>query len=254
MSLIGLTLIRTNAGWWACAPDRLGFACAVTAAFAVLGYLVRGVSRSGAVAGAVACFALFAAVGPGALAALFFLFVVTWLTTRIGRGRKERLGTAESGAGRNAAQVVANLGVASACAVLYGFRGQPAFLAAMAAALAEAAADTVSSEFGQACSESARLITTLETVPGGTNGGITAAGTFAGGVAAALVSVVCMLAGLLTRFELGIAAACGVLGMLLDSFLGAGLERRGRLTNDAVNLLSTGAAAAMAGLFVLLVV
>jgi uncharacterized membrane protein len=37
--------------------------------------------------------------------------------------------------------------------------------------------------------------------------------------------------------------------MLLDSYLGAGLERRGRLNNDAVNFIGTVAAAALAVVF-----
>jgi uncharacterized membrane protein len=43
-----------------------------------------------------------------------------------------------------------------------------------------------------------------------------------------------------------IVVLSGFLGTVVDSLLGATLERRGWLTNDLVNLLSTGAAAAMA--------
>lgn len=227
----------------------MGVVCAVTVAFAALGYLIRGVSRSGAVAGAAVCFALFAAAGPGAFGSLFSVFVVTWLATQMGRARKQRLGTAEGGAGRTAAQVLANLGIASGCALLYASRGSKVFLLAMTAALAEAAADTVSSEVGQAFSDRARLITTFESVAAGTDGGITLAGTLAGLGAAALISMACTLTGLVPMRWLWIAVTCGVLGMLLDSYLGAWFERRGRLNNDAVNFISTAAAAALAGGF-----
>jgi uncharacterized protein (TIGR00297 family) len=253
MQLTALDLTRTSAGWWAATPVRLGVVCAVTVGFAALGCLIRGVSRSGAVAGAVVCFALFAAAGPGAFAALFSVFVVTWLATRMGHARKLRLGTAEGGAGRTATQVLANLGIASGSALLYASFGPKAFLLAMTAALAEAAADTVSSEFGQAFSESAHLITTFESVPAGTDGGITLAGTAAGVGAAAVVSLVCTLTDLVPTRWLWVAVACGVLGMLLDSYLGARFERRGRLNNDAVNFIGT-AAAALAGIFLSLIV
>lgn len=248
MQLHTLDLTRTSSGWWAVPLVRLGMVCAVTVAFAGLGYLIRGVSRSGAVAGAAVCFALFAAAGPGAFAALFSVFVVTWLATRMGHARKLRLGTAEGSAGRTAMQVFANLGIASGCALLYASLGLKALLLAMTAALAEAAADTVSSEFGQAFSESARLITTFEPVPAGTDGGITLTGTMAGVGAAAVVSLVCTLTNLVPTRWLWVAVACGVLGMLLDSYLGARFERRGRLNNDAVNFIGT-AAAALAGIF-----
>jgi uncharacterized membrane protein len=45
-----------------------------------------------------------------------------------------------------------------------------------------------------------------------------------------------------------IAAAAGVCGMLLDSLLGASLERAGVVGNDAVNFASTVAAAVLGGL------
>jgi uncharacterized membrane protein len=50
-----------------------------------------------------------------------------------------------------------------------------------------------------------------------------------------------------------ISCAGGVFGLFFDSLLGATLERRGWLNNDAVNFLSTASAAAFAlGLLTLL--
>jgi uncharacterized protein (TIGR00297 family) len=198
------------------------------------------------------CFTLFASAGPGAFAALLFLFMVTWVATRVGRARKQRLGTAERGEGRTALQVFANLGTAAACAVLHAVSRESALLLALAAALAEAAADTVSSECGQAFRENARLITTLEPVPAGTDGGITLTGTLAGLGAAFALSLVCVLTGVLPASWLWISAVAGVLGMLVDSYLGAWFERPGRLGNDAVNFISTVAAAALAAAFLAL--
>jgi uncharacterized membrane protein len=42
-----------------------------------------------------------------------------------------------------------------------------------------------------------------------------------------------------------IVALCGFLGMICDSFLGALFERRGWMTNNAVNFVSTCVAAAL---------
>ena len=55
----------------------------------------------------------------------------------------------------------------------------------------------MSSECGQALRREARLITTFERVPAGTDGGVTLGGTAAGAVAAGLVSLVGLWAGLL---------------------------------------------------------
>jgi uncharacterized membrane protein len=56
------------------------------------------------------------------------------------------------------------------------------------------------------------------------------------------------LSGLLPPNWIGISIAAAVAGMTADSYLGALLERRRLLTNDAVNFLGTLIAAATASL------
>ena len=75
---------------------------AISVVFAAVGRLVRGVTTSGAVAGAVVCFALLWAAGIGGFAALLTVFVLTWVSTKFGYAKKQRLGTAEARSGRNA--------------------------------------------------------------------------------------------------------------------------------------------------------
>jgi uncharacterized protein (TIGR00297 family) len=198
----------------------------------------------GALAGAVSCYLLYLGGGAGAFAALITVFGLAWITTRLGYQRKLRLGTAEKREGRKASQVLANLGVATLCTALHAFRpDQTVLLLAVAATLSEAAADTVSSEVGQAFSEKARLIVDWTLVPAGTNGAVSLIGTLAGIAAAAIVSSVCVFSGLLPRRWLAISLAAAILGMFADSLLGAWLERRGVLNNDSVNFLSTAVAA-----------
>ncbi len=219
---------------------RLLSAALVTVAFTVLARAVRGVTTSGASAGAVVCFLLYAIAGPGAFAALVSVFILAWITTRLGYAQKQKLGTAEKHDGRTASQVLANLGAAAVCALLFAYSAKNfVFLLALAAALSEAAADTVSSEFGQACSRQARLITTWQLVPAGTDGGVTLGGTLAGAVAATVVSLVCVWTALIPWKWLGISVLAAVAGTLVDSFLGAVLERKKLLNNDSVNFLST---------------
>jgi uncharacterized protein (TIGR00297 family) len=185
--------------------------------------------------------------------------VLAYFSTKLGRTKKERLGTAESRKGRAASQVAANLGVA---AVVLSQNVQswlidsnrfpsaglaPILLFAVGlAALAEAAADTVSSEIGQILGGRPRMITTLRTAAPGTDGAISFAGTFAGIAAGVIVALAGTLAlrGDMTLFCICCAGA--VFGLLFDSLLGATLERRGWLNNDAVNFLSTASAAAFA--------
>ena len=222
-------------------------ATVITVGFGVLARLLRAVDLSGAIAGVIVTWVLFVAAGPGAFAAVAAVFVLAFLTTRLGYHHKQFLGTAERRGGRTASQVLANLGAAAACGVLFIVASRPElWLLALSAALAEAAADTVSSEYGQASGGTAYMITTWEVVPAGTDGGISLPGTLAGLAASVLLSLVCAAVGLVSRRWMAITFAAGILGMFADSYLGAWLERRRRLTNDQVNFLSTVIAAALA--------
>jgi uncharacterized protein (TIGR00297 family) len=143
--------------------------------------------------------------------------------------------------------VLANLGIAALCSLLHALNPtRTIYLLALAATLSEAAADTVSSEVGQASAERARLITTWEQVPAGSDGGVSMVGTVAGIIAAALVSLVCVMTGLIPWKWLGISLTTAFAGMIADSYMGATLERRRILTNDSVNFLGTCVAAALA--------
>lgn len=232
------------------ATHRLAAALILTLVFAIIAFQLHGVSRSGAIAGAGVSFVLYVAAGPTAFLALMLVFLLTLIATRVGYSRKQRLGTAEKRGGRTASQVLANLGVAAISALLYEVRGNGFFLAACVASLAEPAADTVSSEIGQAASAKAWLITTWQSVPPGTNGGISFVGTVAGFLAAAIVCWLCAAWHLIPWNAAGIAATAGALGMLLDSFLGAQFELQQALDNDQVNFLATLGAALLAGIAV----
>src|SRR6202158_3308044 len=113
---------------WASSPERLAIATAVTLGFAVLARALHGVNRSGAVAGGLTCFLLFAGAGPAAFATLAALFLMTWAATRLGYRRKLALGLAERREGRNAWQVLANLVVAALGSAVFGATRNPGWL------------------------------------------------------------------------------------------------------------------------------
>ena len=225
-------------------------------ALAGLVSVTRAATPGAALTGAIFTAALWLQT-PGlhtALWPLLALLVLTFSATRFGRRRKEALGTAEARRGRHASQVAANLGVAALAGIPLSsvhilspttFNAHAA-MAAMIAAMAEATADTVSSELGQVLGGTPRLITNLRPVPAGTDGAISLAGTLSGCVAAGLVVAVAWAALPLTRIDAPLALAAGIAGTLIDSLLGAIPERHGWLNNDAVNALSTLAAALFA--------
>lgn len=198
-----------------------------------------------------------------ALVPVAVLLMLTSLSTRFGRKRKEALGTAEQRAGRTTAQVAANLGAAALLSneVAQAFfieqlgiriaNQMPAAVFAVGlAALSEAAADTVSSELGQLLSGSPRMITTFRTAGPGTDGAVSLGGTAAGMIAGGAVAAAGTLALGGNGPMFAVSWAGGTFGLFFDSLLGATLERRGWLNNDNVNFLSTLSAAAFA--FVLL--
>jgi uncharacterized protein (TIGR00297 family) len=135
--------------------------------------------------------------------------------------------------------------VASLCALIYARLGDKRLLVLTGAALAEAAADTVSSEIGQALGGIPRLVTNWKAVAAGTDGAVTLAGTSAGAAAAAAVAATCVIGGMFASREFLPCIAAGLIGTFADSLLGATLERRGYIGNNAVNLSSTVIAAAI---------
>jgi uncharacterized protein (TIGR00297 family) len=194
-----------------------------------------------------------------ALVPVLAVFLLSFITTRIGRRQKEQLGIAERAGGRTASQVAANLGIAALVSdelpqswlISTGWFSPPglspvSLFAVGLAALAEAAADTVSSEVGQVLGGRPRMITTLRTVEPGTDGAISLAGTAAGVFAAGVVALAGSLALRGGPTMLCVSWAGGGFGLFFDSLLGATLEQRGWLNNDAVNFLSTASAAGFA--------
>ena len=216
---------------------------AVTAVFAVLAGFAHGVDLSGALAGAAIAFIL-AARDLKMFYVLLVVFAVTFLATRLGIERKQQLRKAEARSGRSASQVAANLGVAALVVMLAPEHWRVLSLAA----LAEATADTSSSEVGLAFPGKTVLITNWKAVSPGLDGAISVYGTAAAAVAAGLIAVSALLLGLVSLRQAVAILYAGFFGTVIDSLLGALLERRGYLNNDAVNLLSTAAATGIAAL------
>ena len=94
------------------------------------------------------------------------------------------------------------------------------------------------------------MVTSFKAVDPGRDGAISLAGSLAGVVAAAIVAYAGMwaLGGGWILFKVSCAGA--VFGLFFDSLLGATLEVRGLLNNDAVNFLSTASAAGFALAFI----
>jgi len=227
----------------------------VAIGFAIVARILGAVTDGGAVAGVVVAFILMMAAGLAGFIPLLAVFLLTFLATRLGYQRKLRLGVAERRRGRTAAQVLANLAPSAMCAlpVIWFPEFSELLLTATIAALCEAAADTVSSEIGQATARSAYMITDFRDVPIGTNGAISIEGTISGCVAASVISWISASYGIVDWRWTFVVAFAGIGGMFLDSILGATWENAGKLGNNSVNFVSN-VFAADAALLVLMIV
>jgi uncharacterized membrane protein len=268
------TDVALRSQWWAARQWPIAvWALGLSALLGLVTWKLRAATAAASIAGAIITASLifstlsypYAPWRTG-LVPVLAVSLTAFAATRIGRAKKERLGTAEARQGRAAAQIAANLGVAALAASefaqslaidiaqpgridsrrpIHAALAEPLFTAALAA-LAEAAADTVSSELGQVFGGRPRLILGFRAVEPGENGAVSWAGTLAGVAAAAAIAGAGAWALRGSAEMFAVSCAGGVAGLFFDSLLGATLERRGWLNNDAVNFLSTAAAAAAA--------
>ncbi len=220
----------------------------VAIGFALIARTMGAVTDGGGLAGVLVAFVLMLAAGLPGFVPLATVFLLTALTTRWGYARKQTLGVAERGRGRSASQIFANLCAAALCALptIWFPRFTDVLLLAAMAALAEAAADTVSSEVGQATANNAYMLLDFRPAAIGTNGAISVEGTLSGCIAASIVAWVSAFSGLVPWPWTPLVAAAGVAGMFLDSLLGATWENAGKMGNDSVNFVSTVFAADLA--------
>jgi len=261
LPVVGCGVVLETSDWYGSAPAVVYWTLGLSAALGVVTLALRAATPFAAVTGAVITAQLMYATAATPFNAwrtyivpVLAVSLLAFGATRVGRARKEQIGTAEARRGRSAAQVAANLGAAALISTslieswAVNSRWMPhsatALLVASLAAMAEAAADTVSSEIGQVFGGRPRMIISFRPVDPGTDGGITFAGTIAGIAAAVIVAA---LGSLTVRPDLRfflMATAGAVFGLFFDSLLGATFERKGWLNNDGVNFLSTVSAAA----------
>lgn len=198
-----------------------------------------------ALLGGILAFGMFDKTGFVSVATMTAFFITGTLVTSWKLRTKQHLGLAEADSGkRNAAQVFANAGAAGLVGLLALWiplieHRAPLMIAGCFAA---ATADTVSSELGNVYGKRFRDVTTLKTASRGVNGAISLEGTLLGVCGSILIAAVYAIwFGFSTDLVLIVLA--GTFGNWIDSVLGATLEKKGILGNNAVNFLNTMSAA-----------
>ena len=208
----------------------------------------------GAISGIGLALIIWAGIGESALIALFLFFILGTTASSWQKERKKVLQLAEKNDGKRGKEnVFSNGGVAgllSLAALL--FPDYLYFLTVMAiSSLATACSDTLSSELGNVYGSKYFSIVSLKTGKRGIDGVVSNEGLLFG-----LVGSVCI--GSLVFFydmpmkEFMIVSIAGFSGNIIDSFLGATLQKKGRLSNNEVNFWATLSGAALSLLLLLI--
>lgn len=186
----------------------------------------RSLSVNGAIA-ATTLGTLAAAAGWTWAALLIVYFVSSAGLSRLGRAEKERrtASVVEKGGERDAAQVAANGGAFAIGALIALVQPDARWLALGVGSLAASAADTWATEIGTLFGGKPRSILTLEPLPPGLSGGITAIGTLASAIGASFIAGTALAFGLTPRLAMAVAIG-GFFGALVDSVLGAIAQER----------------------------
>ncbi|ELY94465.1 DUF92 domain-containing protein [Natrialba taiwanensis] len=233
-------------------------ALAVTVALGYVSYALDTASIAGMITGILLGLLTVVLGDYNWFVVLIAFFGIGGLSTKFRYTRKEELGVAEENNGaRGSGNVLGNAAVAIAAVLGYAASSTALlsinaelFLFAFAGSVATAMSDTLSSEVGSVF-ETPRLITTLEPVDPGTDGGITWQGEVAGLLGAAIVAGLSyVLFPVVDPIGAVIIVAAGIAGMTVDSLLGATLEGS-VLGNQGVNFLATLAGALVCALLMI---
>jgi uncharacterized protein (TIGR00297 family) len=241
--LFGLAFTRGHWGtlWDEGLGRRLLLGLAVNAVLAGLAWAARTVDLSGVLGGIFLGTVIYGFLDWKGFLLMLAFFVLGSAATKLGYRRKSALKLAqEKGGRRGARHAFANCGVAAACAL---FATATPFLAlslfAFAGAFATAAADTASSEIGQLLGRRTFLITNFKPVPKGTEGAVSLEGTLAGIVASLLIAALGALVGFYDWIGVVPVVVAAFIGTTFESIVGAMLEKRQLLDNEALNFLNT---------------
>jgi uncharacterized protein (TIGR00297 family) len=253
--LLGLVLTR---GHWEGFLEqdglllRLGMAVLVNAALAGAAYAARTVNPSGVVVGFLVGFLIYFFLDWEGYLLLLAFFVIGSGCTKFGYKTKAAHKIAQEGGGRRGARhALANAGVATACAMFAAVTDHPVlFGLAFAGAFATAAADTASSEIGQVIGRRTFLLTNFRPVPRGTEGAVSMEGTLAGIVASAVIAAIGAAVGLYSWIGVLPIVLAAFVGTTFESLVGAALEKRQLLDNEALNFLNTLVGALVAAAFI----
>lgn len=191
--------------------------------------------------GGVIASVIFVASGLTGVAMMTTFFILGSLATSWGKEHKNKITfDGNISVRRKVSQVLANAGVSAFAGLLIICYPHLATLLmpVMAAAFASATADTLSSELGMIYGSRYFNLISLKPDLCGKDGVVSIEGTLIGIVGSCVIALTFAL-GYGFKVTFYWIALAGIVGNLVDSALGALLERKGLIGNDSVNFLST---------------
>lgn len=210
-------------------------------AASLISYLTKKLTLAGAITGSIVGLLIYKGAGLTGLFLLAIFFIAGTAATNWQATKKTIINTAEENESqRTSGQVLANGGVAAASGLVAWLLPDKISVAQLmiAGSLAAATADTLSSELGMIYGRRFFNILTFKKDKCGLDGVISLEGTLVGLIGAILIAgAYSAMAGWSNLFYL--ITLAGLTGNLVDSVLGALLERRGLIGNDVINFLNT---------------
>jgi len=217
----------------------LVLAIVISFAFGITAYRMKAADRSGLFSGTLMGLLIIVFSNVTWFLLMLTFFILGTAFTKYKYEIKKREGVAESRGGvRGFTNVFANGLVALCGAVLYGIYGDLAFISLYVGSIAAATADTTASELGM-LGKKPFLITTLQPVPKGTDGGVTIMGEVLAILAALIIGVTAFVLGIGPPEIILVATIAGFVGTNVDSLVGATLERKHIVGNSGTNLFCT---------------
>lgn len=167
---------------------------------------------------------------------LFIFFVLGSMVSGYKRTFKKKVGVEQSI--RTYRNVFSNGGAAAIFALMYLFIENELYFIGLMGAMATAMADTSATELGQVYGKHPRLILNMKKVPLGTPGGVSKQGLLFSLLGSGIISSLLFIWG----YDVAIFTVVlisGFVGALIDSLLGASIERKGYIDTHMVNLIAT---------------
>tara|TARA_B100000945_G_scaffold26247_1_gene18321 strand:- start:25 stop:690 length:666 start_codon:yes stop_codon:yes gene_type:complete len=185
---------------------------------------------------------------------VLYLFLGT-LVTKIGYKYKTKKGIAEKRGGRRGPENVwgsAATGLFFAVLIKLNLWNLDLLKVAFASSFSAKLGDTFGSEIGKRFGKNTFLITSLRKVEKGTEGAISLEGTLASLLGSLIMSIAFLKLGIIYSYlQFIIVSISGFLATIIESFIGASLQEKYKLSNEIVNSIQTSIGSIFAIIFLL---